>query len=204
MFRRLLLRAADWPPLWDAARRVIEADFRSHKKVIARELAEREGAVLDIPCGTGMFSPLFPDSAYTGTDLNARYVARARKNFPSKKFETGDALALPYADGAFQSVLVIGFLHHLPDDAVPRAVSELRRVLSPAGRLLLIEDCPTRSRWNLPGKVLQSLDTGDRIRGREWYEPLLRRQFRLLRSYALLAGVWDYVVYVLERGSPSP
>ena len=198
LLRRLLLRAAGFPPLWDAARRLIEANFRSHKKVIARELATTGGAVLDIPCGTGMFSPLFPDSEYTGADLDQSYIARARRQFPRKTFEVRDALDLSYTDGSFAALLVIGFLHHLSDEAVPCALSELRRVLAHDGTLLLIEDCPTRSRWNLPGKILQSMDAGDRIRGPEWYEPVLGRDFDVARSYPMTSGVWDYFVYVLR------
>jgi len=57
----------------------------------------------------------------------------------------GDALALPYPDGSFDSVIASEILEHIPDD--DGAISELIRVLKPGGTLAV-----TVPRW-LPEKI---------------------------------------------------
>ena len=49
----------------------------------------------------------------------------------------GDALALPFADGAFDVVMTSMFLHHLPDAAVVAALREMARV---AGHAVVAAD----------------------------------------------------------------
>ena len=198
--KRVLQQIVDYPPILDFVRRVIEANFRGEKKVIKSELLGREGQILDLPCGTGIFSPLFPDATYTGIDLGEHYVLRARKQFPQKKFLVGDALDLKFPDKSFDSVLTIGFLHHLDPPEVLKSLAEIHRVLKPGGIFLLIEDCPTRSRWNVFGRFLQAWDAGGRIRERGYYEDLLKEKFTLQKSYPLTAGLWDYGVFVCRKG----
>lgn len=50
-------------------------------------------------------------------------------------FVRGNVYGLPLADSAVDTVVMVRVLHHLVD--VPRALGELRRVLSPAGSLVL-------------------------------------------------------------------
>jgi len=196
--KELIHRLAGFPVFWDAARWIIEAGYRGEKRAIRAELGNLTGSLLDVGCGTGIYSPFFDDPSYVGVDLSAAYVARARRKHRTKKFLAMDALDLRFADSSFDAVLMVGFLHHLQDAEAALALREVRRVLRPAGRFLLIEDCPTRSRLNLLGRFLQSLDAGDRIRPREWYERALALDFTALRIYPLRSGVWDYFAYVLE------
>jgi SAM-dependent methyltransferase len=57
----------------------------------------------------------------------------------------GDALALPYSDGAFDVVIASEILEHVPEDR--GAIAELVRVLRPGGSLAI-----TVPRW-LPEKI---------------------------------------------------
>ncbi len=52
-------------------------------------------------------------------------------------FVTGTALALPFRSGAFDTVLFLGVLEHLPAGTELSALMEMKRVLAPGGRLLL-------------------------------------------------------------------
>lgn len=168
--------------------------------MIRRELGSLNGSVLDLPCGTGIFSTLFEDWRYTGVDLDERYLAHAQRKFPSKRFLRMDALALQFPDASFDAVLVVGFLHHLTEQEVQQALREMHRVLKREGTCLLIEDCPVRSRWNIFGRFLQSLDVGGRIRSTAYYAAALEQEgFRIVRSYPVRAGLWDYSVFVLRR-----
>lgn len=201
MLKRLLQRVVDYPPILDVVRRIIEADFRKEREVIRREFGSMKGNVLDIPCGTGLFSPLFSADAYTGVDLGEKYVQRARKRYPDKKFLVGDACALPFPDASFTRILVIGFFHHLEEPAIARSIKEFHRMLKSNGMLLLIEDAPTRSSWNVLGRLLQSLDQGGRIRPAEYYASMLQKFFTIEKEYPLRAGLWDYTVFLLRKSS---
>jgi SAM-dependent methyltransferase len=57
----------------------------------------------------------------------------------------GDALALPYPDGAFDTVIASEILEHIPDDDT--VIAELTRVLRPGGTLAV-----TVPRW-LPERI---------------------------------------------------
>jgi SAM-dependent methyltransferase len=55
---------------------------------------------------------------------------------------TGDARALPFADGSFDTVVGRRFLHHVPPTDRVRILAEVRRVLAPDGRLVVLEGTP--------------------------------------------------------------
>jgi len=167
--------------------------------VIGQEIGGTQGTVLDVPCGTGTFSTFFSRDQYTGIDLGENYVKYASKKHPMKEFVVMDALNMTFANDSFDNVLVIGFLHHLSDEDSSKALSEIKRVLKPDGKLLLIEDSPTRDKWNVIDKYLQKLDEGENIRPAEYYEGVLKNLFTIERTYPMRAGIWDYSVFVLRN-----
>jgi len=50
--------------------------------------------------------------------------------------QQGDVRNMPYADGYFDSVLMISILEHLPPEDLLQALVEVRRVLRPGGQLV--------------------------------------------------------------------
>jgi SAM-dependent methyltransferase len=112
----------------------------------ARDLIERArpigpaARVLDLGCGTGIVARLLRErlggaARITGLDVSAPMLAVARSIVPEIDWREGDAMALPFPDGAFELVLCQEMLQFTPDRA--KAVREMRRVLAPGGRLLL-------------------------------------------------------------------
>ncbi len=91
--------------------------------------------VLDVCCGPGMIAATATTGGAQaiGIDFSAAAVKNASSNFPDTEFHQGDAQSLPFSDNSFDAV-VCGFgIIHLSD---PRqALSEMRRVLKPAGRV---------------------------------------------------------------------
>jgi SAM-dependent methyltransferase len=61
----------------------------------------------------------------------------------------GDALALPFADGAFDRIIAAEVLEHIPDDE--SAIAELARVLAPGGLMAVTVPAtfPERINWAL-------------------------------------------------------
>ena len=100
--------------------------------------------VLDVCCGPGMIAAAAAArGAHTkGIDFSAAVVKIATTNVAEAEFHEGDAQSLPYADNSFDAV-VCGFgIIHVPDPQ--QALSEMHRVLKPAGRIAV-------SVWEPPG-----------------------------------------------------
>lgn len=105
----------------------------------ARELAllqrvwpgRRGETVLDLPCGAGRLLPLLRDDlghrvVHADGSLAMLREARTRAAQPVPA-ALGEALAMPFADGAVDGVVMFRFLHHLPRDAAGLAFAEACR-----------------------------------------------------------------------------
>ncbi len=103
--------------------------------------------LLDIGSGTGTWvawvagSPL-PSGRIVGLDYSAAMctVAQqkaARIQGQAPRFVNGDAEHLPFPDASFGVVTCSNSFHHYPHQAA--AVREMRRVLRPGGRLMIID-----------------------------------------------------------------
>ncbi|ABS26165.1 class I SAM-dependent methyltransferase [Anaeromyxobacter sp. Fw109-5] len=96
------------------------------------------GRVLDLGTGTGRNLPLLPrDAAAIAVDPHRANLARARRRAPRVPLVLARAEALPFRDGAFDTV-VSGLVLCSVED-VPRALAEVRRVLAPSGTLRALE-----------------------------------------------------------------
>ena len=99
-------------------------------------------SVLEIGCGLGTDGAQFAKAGaqYTGIDLTEAAIDLARKRFEisglAGEFRVADAENLDFADDSFDRVYSHGVLHHTPDTA--RAVAEIRRVLKPGGRAIVM------------------------------------------------------------------
>jgi ubiquinone/menaquinone biosynthesis C-methylase UbiE len=97
--------------------------------------------ILDVGCGSGGLARLLVEEGaeVTGVDPNPQALAAARMLAPAARFEEASAEALPFEDAAFDVVLVVNALHHVPLDAMDRAVAEAARVARPGGWLIVLE-----------------------------------------------------------------
>jgi SAM-dependent methyltransferase len=105
---------------------------------------EPVGKMLDVGCGTCFYFPLLAPHAeqLTGVDLCVPMLVQAQRLIDEKGLDNchvieHSALELPFEDETFDVVHSWDFLHHVPD--VPRAASEIARVLKPGGRYIAVE-----------------------------------------------------------------
>jgi SAM-dependent methyltransferase len=208
--RRLVHWLSARPTLWNIFRRILEFNFREEKRVIGVELmphAERirreEGRkprILDLGCGTGELAPVFLKRGYTyvGIDIEAERIQYAAKTFKKGKFHVMDASKIAYPTGHFDQILVTGVLHHLSDEDVRSIVREMKRILRPDGRALVMEDIALRGSLNLLGALVHLADEGSHIRRPNEYTPLYQPELDLIASYPVRCGVCDYQAYILE------
>lgn len=102
--------------------------------------------VLDLGCGIGGYAHRLQQLGFdvVAIDRNPEYVARARSI--GVRCELGVGETLPFEDGAFDTVVMVEVLEHLPDDVAPGVLSEVRRVTR--GNLLLtVPDCTQFDRF---------------------------------------------------------
>ncbi len=108
--------------------------------------------VLDIGCGVGRWSRLLASrgALVTGVDISPTMIAQARRRAVNQgvgarcDFEIGDITTLE-VKGEFDLVLGVTVLQHILDPVALR--SALRRVatlVTPAGRIVLLEAAPVR------------------------------------------------------------
>lgn len=105
-------------------------------------LARPRGRFLEVGCGEGgnLFHLRGDGGARAVRFALDRYpakVAFARDQEPGLRAVAADALALPFADGCFDVVLVRDLLHHVY--AREQALREAWRLVAPGGELVLIE-----------------------------------------------------------------
>ena len=124
----------------------VPAMFLPWASILLRQAAPQSGEkVLDVACGTGIVArqvaPLIGASGQVvALDMNPAMlgIARTRPVPPGATitWQEGNAMALPFPDGAFDLTLCQHGLQFFPDRAL--AVREMRRVLALKGRALVI------------------------------------------------------------------
>ncbi len=103
---------------------------------IERVLARLEPArTLDVACGTGFLTRNLR-GLVVGLDQSPSMVALAQRRLPGGVALVGDALEMPFADGAFERVLAGHFYGHLLGEQRERFLADARRV----GRELVVVD----------------------------------------------------------------
>jgi ubiquinone/menaquinone biosynthesis C-methylase UbiE len=132
-YDRIASQYDSWMPGFE---RVILGQGRS------RLCSRARGETLELAVGTGANLQHYPpDAKVTAIDLSPAMIAIARKRVRTLNLDIelglGDAQALAFRDGQFETVTATLLLSTVPD---PRRVAdEMRRVLRPGGRALILD-----------------------------------------------------------------
>lgn len=120
-------------------------DVAATRRAVVAMLKPQPGErILDIGSGPGLLAcelaaEVGPSGRMVGVDLSAPMLALAERRCGKLawvSFETGDAAALPCADGTFDAAVSMQVYEYVPD--IPAALAELRRVLRPGGRAVVM------------------------------------------------------------------
>jgi SAM-dependent methyltransferase len=122
-----------------------EASVRRQGQALDAQLGRERAMVLDCSCGIGTQAVglALRGHRVVGTDLSARAAARAAREGARRSVPLVTAAAdmrrLPFADARFDAVVCAdnSLPHLLTEPDVRTALTEMRRVLRPGGRLLL-------------------------------------------------------------------
>jgi ubiquinone/menaquinone biosynthesis C-methylase UbiE len=116
--------------------------------------------VLEVGVGTGRNFAFYPlEARVTGIELSPTMLELARKGAQDlgRDFDLriGDAQALEFPDASFDTVIFCLTLCSIPDPR--RAVAEAKRVLRPAGRIVIFEHVGSTCASFTPFSVPSSL-----------------------------------------------
>jgi ubiquinone/menaquinone biosynthesis C-methylase UbiE len=137
----------------ETARRIeaiyLHRDVIERRRRVRQALGLRPGErVLDIGCGPGfltleMATEVGGAGWVSGVDLSEAVLAAARlrgADHPGAAwvgFHQGDAVDLPFPDNSFDAAVATQVYEYVAD--IPRALSELARVLRPGGRAVIVD-----------------------------------------------------------------
>ena len=132
---------------WDELRSLHIAESEV-EAAVARALEGREvGRLVDIGTGTGRMIELFgPEARHAlGVDrspemLRLARVKLAEAGLAGAELRQGDMYALPLASASADTVIIHQVLHYAQNPAA--AVAEAARLLTPGGRLLIVDFAP--------------------------------------------------------------
>ncbi|KXK60312.1 methyltransferase type 11 [Micromonospora rosaria] len=106
---------------------------------IGRHLTQRSGTVLDLGCGpghlTGHLRSLGVDAH--GIDMVPEFIAHARAAHPDGTYHLGSMDKLDVADHTVAGILAWYSLIHLPPQDLGDVLGEFRRVMAPAGTVVV-------------------------------------------------------------------
>jgi demethylmenaquinone methyltransferase/2-methoxy-6-polyprenyl-1,4-benzoquinol methylase len=102
---------------------------------------------LDLGCGTGYLTRHLRGPV-VGCDQSAAMLSRARTQAPGVPLVRGDALALPFADAAFERLFTAHLYGHVPPEDRAGFLDEARAV---AGEIVMVDAGPRgglpRDQW---------------------------------------------------------
>lgn len=130
--------------VYDRMNAVMTAGMHQRWRDRAADLAAlRSGdRALDVATGTGDLAIALkrrvgPEGAVVGVDFSERMLELARRKAPDVRFETANALDLPYADAEFDAVTVAFGARNFAD--LRAGLREMARVTRPGGRVVVLE-----------------------------------------------------------------
>ena len=195
----LIKRLLTIPAISDFLRKIVEANFLGEKNVIVDEFNSRgESMVLDLASGTGILSAMFSERKYVGTDIDKSSILYASKKY-KKNFVIADGHFSAFKNNTFNYILVCGLFHHLSTNNTIAILKEMQRISTSDCLILIMEDVPTVSRYNIIGKMIHKFDQGNFIRIPEEYIALFDNFFVVQKDYHMRSGFCDYYVFVLSR-----
>ncbi|MCB9706673.1 MAG: class I SAM-dependent methyltransferase [Myxococcales bacterium] len=138
------------PRLYDWMVRALAGGREAAMRASWLELADvgRGDAVLDVGCGTGTLllaaaARVGSEGTLAGIEAAPEMVKRARVKIRAAgvavEIHQGSADVLPFADRSFDVVFATLVFHHLPADVQLGALQEMRRVLRPGGRVVIVD-----------------------------------------------------------------
>jgi len=149
------------------------------RRLCLTKLDARPGdKILDIGCGPAYLLDYLPEVTYIGFDTEPRYLSYARKRYGTRgrfilsKYDEVQRQEMP----AFDGILLMGLLHHLPDGEARGLIGLLARSLAKGGRIVTLDPCFVDGQSRI-AHFMASNDRGRFVRDEEGYRRLTAASF---------------------------
>lgn len=116
-----------------------KADFFNH---LLKD--KKAHSVLDIGCGIGELHPYLAQKGrtITGVDVSSESIKIAQASNKDNIYSVYDGKTLPFADNAFDAVLTVCVMHHVPPRQWQDFIQEMIRVTKKGGKIGVFEHNP--------------------------------------------------------------
>lgn len=113
--------------------------IESYAHRLVADSSRHSSSILEIGVGGGEHlayrQPSAATERYVGLDISPTYARICRENFRTEVV-CANAAAMPFEANSFDCVIAISILEHV--DSLPRVILEVKRVLQPGGRFLVV------------------------------------------------------------------
>jgi trans-aconitate methyltransferase len=179
------------------AYRAWQAPFAESKlrPLLADVDLSRVRRVIDVGCGPGTNARHFSHADYVGLDINADYIADARRRY-GRDFRVADVTKLtPGTIEPADMILLNSLLHHLDDTETHRTLAALSPLVAPGGSVYIL-DLVLPERWSI-ARVMALLDRGRYPRSAVVWRSIFSAHFdeQLFQTYSFGVGLWSMVYF---------
>ena len=167
-----------------------------------------QATVLDLACGTGEFERLLlqdnPNQQILGIDISAEMLAIAQQklhHYPSAKFEPGSATNIPLTTEQVDVVVCANSFHYF--DQPIDALVEMKRVLKPDGKIVILDWCRDFLLCRFCDAVLKLIDPAHQqcYTQKEFHEFFSSAQLNVQAATKKRFGlVWGLMVATATKG----
>lgn len=170
----------------------------------------RQGRIVDVGCGTGVFANLLAlesaERTVRGYDLAPAVIVAAReaaRGLDNVAFEVADIGAAVEAEAPPDVVTAIDLFHHLPPDRQVAMIAAIHRMLKPGGLFLLkdLDAAPTWKRWAnwWHDALVARGNPRIHVRSRQDYAALLTAAGFTVETILLPQAYLAHVLYVCRK-----
>jgi len=158
--------------------------------------------ILDIACGTGEFERLllaeYSSQRIVGVDISDKMLAIAKQKFsayPQVSFQIASASNLPFDNDSFDVIVSANAFHYFDDPLA--ALKEMRRVLKPDGKVIILDWCRDYLLCKICDVILKRCDPAHQqcYTQNEFHRLLEDANFAVYRATRIRFGVvWGLMV----------
>jgi len=128
--------------LWDVFQYGIGGNV--DKQNLCLDLARSGKSILEVGCATGNIAEIFKDhrdKRYVGIDIDGLAIERAtKKNLPENiKFYNISLSDFVLNSSKFDTILLAGFFHHIPDALCVEMLKDAVKILESGGKIYVVD-----------------------------------------------------------------
>ena len=138
--------AATWDPVVEQIFAEYLGDEQTYRDLLPQLVDGEPRRILDVACGTGestlAWHRRFPGARIAAIDVSPYMLVAADqklRDIDEIELRCANAEELPFEDASFDVVTASLLFHELPEDASARVLEEMHRVLTPSGRVAVVE-----------------------------------------------------------------